>query len=51
MIQGNAGTGKTLLALDFALKKANDGMKVLYLAYNKNLVNNLKRNLGDTKPT
>ncbi|MCR5587512.1 MAG: NERD domain-containing protein [Lachnospiraceae bacterium] len=50
MIQGNAGTGKTLLALDFALKKANDGMKVLYLAYNKNLVNSLKRNLGDKKP-
>ncbi len=43
MIQGNAGTGKTLLALDFAKKKAAEGLKVLYLAYNKNLVNYLNR--------
>ncbi len=50
LIEGNAGTGKTLLALDFALKKAKQGNRVLYLAYNKNLANSLKRQLGDDKP-
>lgn len=50
LIEGNAGTGKTLLALDFALKKANQGNRVLYLAYNKNLANNLKGQLGNEQP-
>jgi ATP:corrinoid adenosyltransferase len=50
LIEGNAGTGKTLLALDFALKKARQGKRVLYLAYNKNLANNLKRQLSDSQP-
>ena len=45
LIEGNAGTGKTLLAVDFARKKAAAGSKVLYLTYNKNLANNVTRQL------
>lgn len=41
LIEGNAGTGKTLLAVDFAIKRANQGQKVLYLTFNKNLANNI----------
>lgn len=41
MIEGNAGTGKTVLATDFACKKAAQGKKVLYLTFNKNLSNSL----------
>ena len=41
LIEGNAGTGKTMLAVDFAVKKANQGQKVLYLTYNKNLAHNI----------
>lgn len=47
LIEGNAGTGKTLLALDFAKKKAAQGDKVLYLTYNKNLSNNINRQCKD----
>lgn len=46
LIEGNAGTGKTLLAVDFARKKAAAGNRVLYLTYNKNLANNVTRRLG-----
>lgn len=45
LIEGNAGTGKTLLAIDFAVKKANSGQKVLYLTFNKNLANNIIRQI------
>ena len=41
LIEGNAGTGKTLLALDYAVKRAGSGDKVLYLTFNKNLANNI----------
>lgn len=37
LIEGNAGTGKTLLAFDFAKKSAEKGKRVLFLTYNKNL--------------
>ena len=43
LIEGNAGTGKTLLAVDFVKKKAASGKKVLFLTYNKNLANNVIR--------
>lgn len=46
LIEGNAGTGKTLLATDFARKKAENGDKVLYLTFNKNLANDVRRQLG-----
>ena len=46
LIEGGAGTGKTLLAMDFARKRAEKGDKVLYLTYNKNLSNNINRQLN-----
>lgn len=46
LIEGSAGTGKTLLAMDFARKRAEKGDKVLYLTYNKNLSNNINRQLN-----
>lgn len=42
LINGGAGTGKTLLAADFAVKQAAQGKRVLFLTYNKNLANNVK---------
>lgn len=45
LIEGSAGTGKTLLAMDFARKRAEKGDNVLYLTYNKNLSNNINRQL------
>lgn len=42
LIEGNAGTGKTLLAAEYARKRAEKGDKVLYLTFNKNLANNIK---------
>lgn len=41
LIEGGAGTGKTLLATDFARRKAASGERVLYLTFNKNLSNNI----------
>lgn len=41
MVEGNAGTGKTVLAAGFACKEADMGKRVLYLTFNKNLSNNL----------
>lgn len=49
LIEGNAGTGKTLLAMNFALRKSKEGKKVLYLTYNKNLAMNIKNELFDNK--
>lgn len=38
LVEGGAGTGKTLLAVDFALKRARENNnKVLFLTFNKNL--------------
>lgn len=45
LIEGNAGTGKTLLAVVFARKQALQGKKVLYLTYNKNLSHNMEKQL------
>ena len=42
LIEGTAGTGKTLLASEFAQKRAEKGDKVLYLTFNKNLANDVK---------
>lgn len=41
LIEGNAGTGKTLLATEFARQRAERGDRVLYLTFNKNLSNNI----------
>ncbi|MBU2512139.1 NERD domain-containing protein [bacterium] len=42
VIEGGAGTGKTVLALDQALTLADQGLKVLFLCYNQKLGNALK---------
>lgn len=42
LIEGTAGTGKTLLASEFAQKRAEKGDKVLYLTFNKNLANDVR---------
>jgi len=43
IIEGGAGTGKTVLALDHAQNLAEQGLKVLLLCYNKQLGNILKK--------
>lgn len=45
LIEGNAGTGKTLLAVDYAKKRAASGDRVLYLTFNKNLSHNINSQL------
>lgn len=42
VIEGGAGTGKTVLALDQAQTLADQGLKVLFLCYNQKLGNVLK---------
>ena len=42
VIEGGAGTGKTVLALDHSQNLATQGLKVLLLCYNQNLGNELK---------
>jgi hypothetical protein len=42
VIEGGAGTGKTVLALDQAQTLADQGLKVLFLCYNQKLGNALK---------
>ena len=49
MIEGKAGTGKTLLATDYAGRQADTGNKVLYLTFNKNLANNVNVQIGKIK--
>lgn len=46
LIEGKAGTGKTLLATKFARRRADQGDKVLYLTFNKNLSNNINSQMG-----
>lgn len=47
LIEGNAGTGKTLLATEFARQRAEQGDRVLYLTFNKNLSNNINSQISD----
>ncbi len=42
VIEGGAGTGKTVLALDHAQTLAEQGLRVLFLCYNQKLGNTLK---------
>lgn len=49
LIEGNAGTGKTLLATEFAQKSAEKGEKVLYLTFNKNLAKNINAHVLQQK--
>ena len=47
LIEGNAGTGKTLLATEFARQRAERGDRVLYLTFNKNLSNSINAQIGN----
>ncbi|RLA82890.1 MAG: hypothetical protein DRG78_05930 [Epsilonproteobacteria bacterium] len=42
IIEGGAGTGKTVLALDHAITLGKQGLKVLFLCYNEKLGDTLK---------
>ena len=44
VIQGVAGTGKTLIALEKARRHADDGQKVLFLCYNRFLHSHISKN-------
>ncbi len=41
LIEGGAGTGKTMLAMEYARREWERGRKILYLTYNKNLAHNI----------
>lgn len=43
LVNGAAGTGKTLIAVERAIRFANQGQKVLFLCYNKYLKEELKK--------
>lgn len=45
LIRGGAGTGKTLMATYYATELAEEGKRVLYLTFNKNLAASVKRQL------
>lgn len=46
LIEGGAGTGKTVLAVNFAERQATQEKRILYLTYNKNLARNVNNLLG-----
>lgn len=47
-INGPAGSGKTLIAMERAKRAANDGERVLFLCYNSLLQRELKERLAET---
>lgn len=47
VINGAAGTGKTMIALEMARRRGSAGEKVLFICYNKFLLIFLKENYGD----
>lgn len=47
IIEGSAGTGKTVLAVEYAKRQAASGKRVLLIVYNKNLAIMLKKYEGD----
>lgn len=49
LIEGYAGTGKTLLAVEFARQRAERGDKVLYITFNKNLSNNINAQINNVE--
>ena len=48
IVEGGAGTGKTLLAAEFARRQLEQGTRVLYLTYNKKLAHHVMRSLPET---
>lgn len=47
LIEGGAGTGKTVMAIDFVRKRVSLGEKVLYLTFNKNLAHSISLQLEE----
>ncbi len=47
LVSGGAGTGKTVLGIEFAKREAVQGSRVLFLTFNKNLAARLKRDCRD----
>jgi superfamily I DNA and RNA helicase len=45
LVEGVAGSGKTLLAVQRALDSASQGLKTLFLCYNKTLAQELRHHL------
>jgi hypothetical protein len=50
VLKGGAGTGKTILSLEYARRRALVGKKVLFLCFNHNLGNHLKNVIQKTCP-
>lgn len=48
IVEGGAGTGKTLLAAEYARRQLEQGDRVLYLTYNKNLAHHVMRSLPES---
>ena len=48
IVSGGAGTGKTLLAMEFASRLAQSGDKTLYVCFNRNLADWVKIQIGTT---
>ena len=46
VVRGFAGTGKTVLATEFAKRKEQEGKKVLFLFYNRLITKNAQRSFG-----
>ncbi len=49
-VQGGAGTGKTVIAMEAARRLAEEGAKVLLLCFNKRLGQYLKRSAAELEP-
>lgn len=49
MIAGGAGTGKTLIAKEKAVRLAREGMRVLLLCYNRGLADHLREQCVETE--
>lgn len=49
IVEGGAGTGKTLLAAEYARRQLEQGDRVLYLTYNKNLAHHVMRSLPESE--
>ena len=47
LIEGGAGTGKTMLAVEFFKREVAEGKRVLFLTFNKLLAIDLQHKLGD----
>lgn len=46
VVTGGAGTGKTLLAMELATRRASEGISTLYMCFNRNLADWVKSQIG-----